>query len=180
MPGATRWAVCCTASPMKSVACPLRLAHSCECFSEPSARPHSEIIDYRRRGLEIALAPNDQRRIVERSSHIVRARANGHGICYPIFNSAAKFPGVAKRPSTEEDSPSIRENRTTDPGASYQRMNVSIKSTMAGGMENRTREITKDITMPPRTQYIRGSHVAHIRFYTESRKTDRQAGICAP
>jgi hypothetical protein len=79
------------------------LVHPPPCSSVPSPFPLSEIVDHCRRCLKIVLAPNHQRRIVETGSHIVRARANGHGIGYPVLNSAANRPRVASRPSPEQN-----------------------------------------------------------------------------
>ena len=48
---------------------------------------------------------------------------------------------------------------------------------MPGRMENRTRQVTEDITVPTRTKYVRGSHIAHISLYAQSGKTYRETGI---
>jgi hypothetical protein len=58
-------------------------------------------------------------------------------------------------------------------------MNVRIKATVNGVMENGTREVTKDGTVLPGTQYIGSSRVTHISRYAQSRKTNREAGIRA-
>ena len=59
-------------------------------------------------------------------------------------------------------------------------MNVRIKATVDRVMENGTREVTKDGTVPPGTQYIGSPRITHISRYAQSRKTDRKAGIRAP
>jgi len=56
-------------------------------------------------------------------------------------------------------------------------MDVSIKITAHGVMENGTREVSKDRTLLPRTQNIGGSRITHISGYAQPRKTDREAGI---
>jgi len=131
----------------------------------PSACPHSEIIDYRGCSPDIALAPNGKRWIVKRSSQIVRAGANGHGVCRPVLDSAANCPGVAGRPSAEQDGPVIRKDRTAYFGAANEQMNVGIKVMVHCVMENGTREISKYRTGPPRTQNIGGSRITHIGHY---------------
>ncbi len=147
--------------------------------SQPFAWARSEIIDQRGGCPEIALAPNHKRRIVERSPQIIHTGANGHGICRPVLKSAANCPGIASRPPPDHDYATIRKNRTCHLGAPHQHMNVRIKLTVHDVMENRTREVSKDSTVPPRIQYIGGSRIPEISRYAQPRKTDREAGIRA-
>jgi hypothetical protein len=132
------------------------------CQQSASTRRLSEIIDDRRCCPEITLAPNHKGRIVECSSQIVCARANGHGICRPVVNSASGCPGIASGPSPEQDCAVIRKDRTTHFGAPEEYVNVRIKPTVQRVMENGTREVSKDRTIPPRTQYIGGLGITHI------------------
>jgi hypothetical protein len=58
-------------------------------------------------------------------------------------------------------------------------MNVDIVIAIGHWMENGTYQVAKDIAMTPRSQDIAGSHIANVRFYAQSRKTDREVGIRA-
>jgi hypothetical protein len=58
-------------------------------------------------------------------------------------------------------------------------MNVRFKATVKSVMENGTREVTKDGTVPLGIQYIGSSRITHISRYAQSRKIYREAGIRA-